>query len=91
MSVFSLGVLLAPIIGPVVGGWITDNWTWPWIFYINIPFGIAAIIACHEILEDPPYAAKQKNVQQIISAKRQNHIHHIHHLAQQTVRQIDSQ
>ena len=62
MSVFSLGVLLAPIIGPVVGGWITDNWTWPWIFYINIPFGIAAIIACHEILEDPPYASKQENV-----------------------------
>lgn len=32
MSVFGMGVILAPIIGPVLGGWITDNWTWPWIF-----------------------------------------------------------
>ena len=62
MAVFSLGVLLAPIIGPVVGGWITDNWSWPWIFYINVPFGAAAILMCNEILEDPPYAAKQANV-----------------------------
>ena len=62
MAIFSLGVLLAPIIGPVVGGWITDNWSWPWIFYINVPFGAAAIIMCNEFLEDPPYAAKQDNV-----------------------------
>lgn len=62
MAVFSLGVLLAPIIGPVLGGWITDNWSWPWIFYINVPFGIAAIILCNMFIEDPPYAAKQKNV-----------------------------
>lgn len=62
MAVFSLGVLLAPIIGPVIGGWITDNWSWPWIFYINAPFGIAAILLCNEVLEDPPYASKQQNV-----------------------------
>lgn len=62
MAIFSLGVLLAPIVGPVVGGWITDNWSWPWIFYINVPFGAAAIIMCHSILEDPPYASKQQNV-----------------------------
>lgn len=62
MAVFSLGVLLAPIIGPVLGGWITDNWSWPWIFYINVPFGILAIIMCNSVLEDPPYASKQKNV-----------------------------
>lgn len=62
MAVFSLGVLLAPIIGPVLGGWITDNWSWPWIFYINVPFGIAAVMLCNEVLEDPPYASKQTNV-----------------------------
>ena len=62
MSVFGMGVILAPIIGPVLGGWITDNWTWPWIFYINVPFGCAATILCHKLVEDPPYAKKQKNV-----------------------------
>lgn len=62
MSVFGMGVILAPIVGPVMGGWITDNWTWPWIFYINVPFGCIAAILCHKILEDPPYAKKQKNV-----------------------------
>lgn len=62
MAVFSLGVLLAPIIGPALGGWITDNWSWPWIFYINVPFGIAAVFLCNMFLEDPPYASKQENV-----------------------------
>lgn len=62
MSVFGMGVILAPIIGPVLGGWITDNWTWPWIFYINVPFGCAAAILCNKLLEDPPYARKHKNV-----------------------------
>lgn len=62
MSVFGMGVILAPIIGPVLGGWITDNWTWPWIFYINIPFGCLAALLSQKLVEDPPYAKKQKNV-----------------------------
>ena len=62
MSIFGMGVILAPIIGPVLGGWITDNWTWPWIFFINVPFGCVAALLCHKLLEDPPYAKKQKNV-----------------------------
>ena len=62
MSVFGMGVILAPIIGPVLGGWITDNWTWPWIFYINVPFGCIAAILSKKLIEDPPYAKKQKNV-----------------------------
>jgi drug resistance MFS transporter, drug:H+ antiporter-2 family len=62
MSVFGMGVILAPIIGPVLGGWITDNWTWPWIFYINIPFGCVAALFSKKLIEDPPYAKKQKNV-----------------------------
>ncbi len=61
-SVFGMGIILAPIIGPVLGGWITDNWTWPWIFFINVPFGCAAAILSHKLIEDPPYAKKQKNV-----------------------------
>lgn len=62
MSIFGMGVILAPIIGPVLGGWITDNWTWPWIFYINVPFGCIAALLCHKILEDPPYAKRKKGV-----------------------------
>ena len=62
MSVFGMGVILAPIIGPVLGGWITDNWTWPWIFYINIPFGCTAALLSKKLIEDPPYARRQHNV-----------------------------
>ena len=62
MSVFGMGVVLAPIIGPVLGGWITDNWTWPWIFFINIPFGCVAAILSQKLIEDPPYAKRQKGV-----------------------------
>ena len=62
MSVFGMGVILAPIIGPVLGGWITDNWSWPWIFYINVPFGCVAAVFSKKLIEDPPYAKKQKNV-----------------------------
>ncbi|CCX80110.1 drug resistance transporter EmrB/QacA subfamily [Clostridium sp. CAG:715] len=62
MSVFGMGVILAPIIGPVLGGWITDNWTWPWIFYINVPFGCIAALLSKKLIEDPPYAKRQHNV-----------------------------
>lgn len=62
MSFFAMGVIFAPIIGPVLGGWITDNWNWPWIFFINVPFGILGILAANKFMEDPPYAKRQKNV-----------------------------
>lgn len=62
MSVFGMGVILAPIIGPVLGGWITDNWTWPWIFFINVPFGCIAALLSKKLIEDPPYAKRQHNV-----------------------------
>ena len=61
MSIFGFGVVVAPVIGPVLGGWLTDNWSWSWIFYINIPFGIFAAIASKMWIVDPPYARKQKN------------------------------
>jgi len=62
MAVFGMGVILAPIIGPVLGGWITDNWSWSWIFYINVPFGCLAAILASKLLFNPPYAQRQKNV-----------------------------
>lgn len=62
MASFGLVVVVAPIIGPVLGGWITDNWNWPWIFFINVPIGIFTIWLSKMLLEDPPYAQKQNNV-----------------------------
>ncbi len=55
MAAFGMGVIVAPILGPTLGGWITDNYSWRWIFYINIPVGIAAMLAAEAVVEDPPY------------------------------------
>ena len=60
MAVFGLGVVVAPIIGPTLGGWITDNYSWRWIFYINIPVGILAIFMANTFVEDPPYISAQR-------------------------------
>lgn len=62
IAMFGMVVVLAPILGPVVGGWLTLNWSWSWIFFINIPFGILACVLGHNFLEDPPYAQKEKGV-----------------------------
>ncbi len=62
MALFGLGIVFAPIIGPAVGGWITENWSWPYIYYINIPIGFFVLAAAKELLEEPPYAKKQKGV-----------------------------
>ena len=58
MALFGVGVIFGPIIGPTLGGWITDNWSWPWIFYINIPVGIVAFLLGTAIIEDPSYMKK---------------------------------
>jgi MFS transporter, DHA2 family, multidrug resistance protein len=55
MAVFGLGVVVAPIIGPTLGGWITDNYSWRWIFYINLPVGALALFLIQMLIEDPPY------------------------------------
>src|ERR1700678_231171 len=53
MGVYGIGVVAAPIIGPVLGGWITDNYSWPWIFFINVPVGIIAIMLMQKFIKDP--------------------------------------
>ncbi len=55
MAVWGIGIMMAPIFGPTLGGWIADNWSWRWIFYINIPFGILGFLAATVVLFDPPY------------------------------------
>jgi MFS transporter, DHA2 family, multidrug resistance protein len=62
MAFFGLGIILAPLIGPTLGGWITDQYSWRWVFYINIPVSIAAILMIQAFVEDPPYARRQKNL-----------------------------
>jgi DHA2 family multidrug resistance protein len=60
MAVYGLGVVVAPIIGPTLGGWITDNYSWRWIFYINVPIGILAVLMANAFVEDPPYIRNQR-------------------------------
>jgi DHA2 family multidrug resistance protein len=55
MAVYGAGVVVAPIFGPVLGGWLTDNYSWRWIFFINVPFGILAVLMLQAFVEDPPY------------------------------------
>ena len=55
MAAFGIGVVIAPILGPTLGGWITDNYAWPWVFYINIPAGMLAMLLISRFVEDPPY------------------------------------
>jgi DHA2 family multidrug resistance protein len=54
-ALYGLVAVLAPSIGPTVGGWITDNYSWHWIFYINIPVGILALFLVQRLVEDPPF------------------------------------
>ncbi|HET8781818.1 MAG TPA: DHA2 family efflux MFS transporter permease subunit [Pyrinomonadaceae bacterium] len=60
MAVYGMGIVVAPIIGPTLGGWITDNYSWRWIFYINVPVGILAVLMAQWFIEDPPYIRSQR-------------------------------
>jgi DHA2 family multidrug resistance protein len=59
MAFWALGIVVAPMLGPVAGGWITDNYSWRWVFYINVPIGIAAIILTQLYVFDPSYLRKK--------------------------------
>ncbi|MBV9611269.1 MAG: DHA2 family efflux MFS transporter permease subunit, partial [Acidobacteriaceae bacterium] len=60
MAVFALGVVVAPVLGPTFGGWLTDNYSWRWSFYINIPIGLLAVFMILRYVEDPPYIKNAK-------------------------------
>ncbi len=60
MAVWGIGVIFAPIVGPLLGGWITDNLSWRWAFYINLPIGILSLIMTALFIFDPDYIKKQK-------------------------------
>src|SRR3954469_3842711 len=59
-AVFLLGIIVAPTLGPTLGGWITDNYTWNWCFFINIPVGAAALFLVSNFLHDPPNVARAR-------------------------------
>src|SRR3954449_4368994 len=61
MAFWGLGIVVAPMLGPVLGGWITDNYSWRWIFYINLPVGILALIMSYLFIFDPKYISRRSS------------------------------
>ena len=60
MALYGMGVVVAPIIGPTLGGWITDNWSWHWIFLINIRVGLLSLLLTSFLIHDPPYLVRRE-------------------------------
>jgi len=58
-AVYGMAVVLAPAIGPTLGGWITDSFSWRWIFFINIPVGIISLLLTNRLITDPPYMRRE--------------------------------
>jgi MFS transporter, DHA2 family, multidrug resistance protein len=59
-ALYGVTAICAPAIGPTLGGWITDDYSWRWIFYINVPVGVLALVLVYQLVEDPPYLARLK-------------------------------
>jgi MFS transporter, DHA2 family, multidrug resistance protein len=59
MAFWALGIVVAPILGPVLGGWLTDQYSWRWVFYINLPIGIASLVMTNMFIFDPPYIKRK--------------------------------
>ena len=59
-AIYGMAVVVAPAIGPALGGFITDNYSWRWIFYINVPIGIISILLTSRLISDPPYVTEQR-------------------------------
>ena len=60
MAIFGVGIMFGPIIGPLLGGWITDNWSWHWIFFVNVPVGLISILMVRLFIVNPPYMERIK-------------------------------
>jgi len=60
MGLYGLGTVVAPAIGPTLGGWLTDTYSWPWVFFINVPIGVVNTILVSRYIEDPPYLVREK-------------------------------
>jgi DHA2 family multidrug resistance protein len=60
-ALYGITAIMAPTIGPTLGGWLTDNYSWRWIFYINLPVGILTLYLVQRVVEDPPYLARDKS------------------------------
>src|SRR6202171_4594302 len=60
MAFWALGIVVAPMLGPVAGGWLTDNYSWRWVFYINVPIGILSIFLTQAFIFDPPYLRRER-------------------------------
>ena len=61
-AIFGVGAMLGPSLGPTLGGWITDDFSWPWIFYVNVPLGLLAAALCATYLEDPEHMRGRKDL-----------------------------
>jgi DHA2 family multidrug resistance protein len=60
MGLYGVGVVVAPAVGPTLGGWLTDQYAWPWVFYINVPIGILNLILVSRFIHDPPYLKRER-------------------------------
>lgn len=60
MGIYGMGIVLGPALGPTLGGWLTDNFSWPWIFYVNIPFVLVNLFLIPAFLKDPPYLERSR-------------------------------
>jgi DHA2 family multidrug resistance protein len=69
MTLFGLAALVAPVVGPTLGGWITDDYSWRWVFFINVPIGLLAFAACYAVVHDPDYLTAQRAEQRRQSSR----------------------
>jgi DHA2 family multidrug resistance protein len=59
-AIYGMAIVVAPVIGPTLGGWITDNFSWHWIFFINVPIGILSLFLTHRVVYDPPHVIEAR-------------------------------
>jgi MFS transporter, DHA2 family, multidrug resistance protein len=60
MGLYGMGVVVAPAVGPTLGGWLTDTYSWPWIFFINVPLGMLCLFLVGRFVHDPPYLTRDR-------------------------------